>query len=257
VQASASPYSYWPVFLTPYNLPPEMCMTKPYMFLTCLIPGPTNPTKKTDVYLQPLIDDLQLLWNEGVFTYDILGKENFVMRACLMWTINDFPAYGMLSGWGTKGKLACPHCMEDTKAFTLRHGGKASWFDCHRRFLPTNHPFRKSQSRFLKNKTEMDGPPYVMNGSQLWGFLSDFPKVTEGPFDNLPGYGQFNNWTKRSIFWDLPYWKNNLLRHNLDVMHIEKFFFDNVFNTMMDVKDKKKDNHKARLDLAELCFGET
>jgi len=29
-----------------------------------------------------------------------------------MWTINDFPTYGMLSGWGTHGRLACPHCME-------------------------------------------------------------------------------------------------------------------------------------------------
>jgi len=35
-------------------------------------------------------------------------------------------------------------------------------------------------------------------------------------------------------------------------MHIEKNFFDNVFNTVMDVKGKTKDNHKARLDLAEL-----
>ena len=132
VQPSTSPYSCWPVFLTPYNLPPEMCMTKPYMFLTCLIPGPSNPTKKIDVYFQPLIDDLNQLWNEGVMTYDISTRENFVMRACLMWTINDFPAYGMLSGWETKGKLACPHYMEDTKAFTLSHGGKSSWFDYHR-----------------------------------------------------------------------------------------------------------------------------
>jgi len=66
-------------------------------------------------------------------------------------------------------------------------------------------------------------------------------------------YGQFHNWTKRSIFWDLPYWKDNLLRHNLDVMHIEKNFFDYVFNIMMDVKGKPKDNYKTRLDLAELC----
>ena len=28
-----------------------------------------------------------------------------------MWTINDFPAYGMVSGWSTHGKLACPYCM--------------------------------------------------------------------------------------------------------------------------------------------------
>ncbi|CAK8564730.1 unnamed protein product [Lathyrus sativus] len=39
VKASAIVYSCWPVIVTPYNLPPEMCMTKPYMFLTCLIPG--------------------------------------------------------------------------------------------------------------------------------------------------------------------------------------------------------------------------
>ncbi|CAM8965059.1 unnamed protein product [Rhodiola kirilowii] len=34
------------------------------------------------------------------------------MRAALMWTISDFPAYGMLSGWSTQGKLGCPYCME-------------------------------------------------------------------------------------------------------------------------------------------------
>jgi hypothetical protein len=42
-----------------------------------------------------------------------------------MWTINDFPAYGMLSGWSTHGKLVCPYCMENNKAFTLANGGKA------------------------------------------------------------------------------------------------------------------------------------
>jgi len=134
----------------------------------------------------------------------------------------------------------------------LKHGGKTSWFDCHRQFLPTNHPFRKSQKRFLKNKVEMNKPPYRMNGYQLWGFLSDFSKVTDGTFDNLAGYGQFHNWTKRSIFWDLLYLKDNLLRHNLGVMHIENNFFDNVFNTVMDVKCKTKDNEKERLDVVEL-----
>ena len=58
---------------------------------------------------------------------------------------------------------------------------------------------------------------------------------------------------KKSIFWDLPYWKDNLLRHNLDVMHIEKNFFDNIFNTVMNVSGKTKDNEKARMDLAFYC----
>jgi hypothetical protein len=107
-------------------------MSKPYMFLTCLVSGPSNPKAGIDVYLQPLIDDLKRLWI-GELTYDISRKQNFTMRAALMWTINDFPAYGMLSGWGTHGKMACPHCMEHTNAFTLKNGGKASWFDSHRR----------------------------------------------------------------------------------------------------------------------------
>ena len=54
----------------------------------------------------------------GALTYDISMKHNFVMRAALMWTINDFPAYGMVSGWSTHGKLACLYCMENNKAFT-------------------------------------------------------------------------------------------------------------------------------------------
>jgi len=102
------------------------------------------------------------------------------MQAYLMWTINDFPAYVMFSGCGTKGKLACAYCMEDIKAFTLKHGGKSSWFDCHRQFLPTNHPFKRIQRRFLKNKVEMDNPP-VLNGNKLWEILCDFPKVAYGP----------------------------------------------------------------------------
>ncbi|KAK2413740.1 hypothetical protein QL285_036417 [Trifolium repens] len=149
-QVSATPYSCWPVIVTPYNLPPEMCMSKPYMFLAAVIPGPSSPTVGIDIYLQPLIDDLKRLW-EGVLTYDISRKKNFTMKAALMWTINDFPAYGMLSGWGTHGKLACPICMEDTKAFTLKNGGKATWFDCHRRFLPFGHSFRRSKHAFVND----------------------------------------------------------------------------------------------------------
>uniref|UniRef100_A0A151UEQ9 Uncharacterized protein n=1 Tax=Cajanus cajan TaxID=3821 RepID=A0A151UEQ9_CAJCA len=145
IQASSSPYSCWPVIITPYNLPPEMCMSKAYMFLSCLIPGPSNPKAGIDVYLEPLIDDLKRLWN-GVLTYDVSRKQNFIMKAALMWTINDFPAYGMLSGWGTHGRFSCPHCMEHKKSFTLNYWKKPCWFDSHRRFLPKNHVFRKNKS---------------------------------------------------------------------------------------------------------------
>jgi hypothetical protein len=45
----------------------------------------------------------------------------------------------------------------------------------------------------------------------------------------------------------------NLLCHKLDVMHIEKNVFENIFNTIMDVKGKTKNNIKARLDIALFC----
>jgi hypothetical protein len=60
-----------------------------------------------DVCLRPLIDELTQLWSSRALTYDISRKQNFIMRAALMWTINDFPAYGMVSGWSMHGKLAC------------------------------------------------------------------------------------------------------------------------------------------------------
>ena len=34
---SGKSYSYWPVILTPYNLPPGICMKTPYMFLTLIV----------------------------------------------------------------------------------------------------------------------------------------------------------------------------------------------------------------------------
>jgi len=124
----AAPYSCWSVILTVYNLPPGMCMRPKFMFLSMVIPGPSNPGRNIDVCLRPLIDELTQLWSSGALTYDISRKQNFVIRAALMWTINDFPAYGMLSGWSTHGKLACPYCMENNKAFTLKNRGKASFF---------------------------------------------------------------------------------------------------------------------------------
>jgi len=112
---SSRSYSIWPVVVTPYNLPPEMCMTTPFMFLTCVIPGPKNPKNKIDVYFPSLVDELKELWDVQVETYDISTGHTFQMKAALMWTINDFPAYEMLSGWSTNRQLACPVCMKQKR----------------------------------------------------------------------------------------------------------------------------------------------
>ena len=125
-------------------------MKDEYMFLSIIVPGPKNPKQKLDVFLQPLIAELKTLWEVGVCTYDISRKQNFQMKAALMWTISDFPAYSILSGWSTAGKLAYPYCMEYFDAFTLTKGCKTSWFNNHRKFLPLDHQFRKNRKSFLK-----------------------------------------------------------------------------------------------------------
>ena len=79
--------------------------------------------------------------------------------------------------------------------------------------------------------------------------LSDITFGTQHVKQKIPGFGVEHNWIKRSIFWELPYWYTNLIRHNLDVMHVEKNMFKNIFNIVMDIKNKTKDNAKTRKDL--------
>ncbi|KAL4336965.1 hypothetical protein AHAS_Ahas12G0062900 [Arachis hypogaea] len=143
--------------------------------------------------------------------------------------------------------------MEDTNPFTLSHGNKALWFDCHRRFLPTNHPYRRNKNDFRKNKIESEEAPTRLSGLEIWQRVKGLGKISNNEkWIKLREYGITHNWTKQSVFWELPYWKDNLVCHCLDVMHIEKNVLDNIMNTVMDT-DRTKDNKKARLDLAELC----
>ena len=43
-----------------------------------------------------------------------------------------------------------------------------------------------------------------------------------------------------------------MLRHNLDVMHIEKNVVDNIIDTLLNLDGKTKDNLKARQDLKDM-----
>jgi len=168
----------------------------------------------------------------------------------------------MVSGWSTHGKLACPYCMENNKAFTLTNGGKASFFYCH---LVSCHittgterteRYRKNRKDFFVGRVENDVASPRLSGEELFNVVSEYGDIVFGVQSGkqkFPGFGLTHNWVKQSIFWELSYWKTNLLRHNLDVMHIEKNVFENNFNTVMDVKGKTKDNIKARLDGALFC----
>jgi hypothetical protein len=59
-------------------------------------------------------------------------------------------------------------------------------------------------------------------------------------------------WSHKVGLWKLPYWPKLKLRHNLDVMHIEKNICENFISTIVNIIGKTKDTEKARLDLKDL-----
>lgn len=247
-----SQHSIWPVFMTVYNLPPDLCMTHPFIFMAMIISGPRSPGKNLDVMLRPLVDELEVLFEHGTVAYDADQKQNFILRAALMWTISDYPAYGMLSSWSTHGGLSCPYCMEHTSAFWLKNGRKHSFFDCHRKFLRPDHPFRFNKSAFTKDVDCHDIGVERRTGYEMLMEVGKLGPIMPGYARGRPleGFGITHNWVQQSIFWRLSYWDKHLVRHNLDVMHVEKNVFDNVFYTLLDDSNKTKDNLNARKDLA-------
>lgn len=132
--------SCWPVILVNYNLPPLMCMMQENLMLTLLIPGPKQSGNDINVYWEPLVEVLKDLWDTCVEAYDAFSKLIFNLKAILMWTINDFPAYDNLDGCATKGKLDCPICGEHicstcilwiteiSSSLSSISSGKKKWF---------------------------------------------------------------------------------------------------------------------------------
>jgi len=76
------------------------------LIMSMIIPGPKMLGNSIDVYLQPLVDELNKLWR-GVDTYDSSTKQMFQMRASLFCTISDFPGLDNLSGWNTHTHSEC------------------------------------------------------------------------------------------------------------------------------------------------------
>jgi hypothetical protein len=77
--------------------------------------------------------------------------------------------------------------MDDTDALRLQHGKKVSLFDCHRRFLPSNHSFRNDRRSFLKGKTIRKGPLKQKFGADIIKILNDLKESENGVFE---GYGE-------------------------------------------------------------------
>jgi len=73
----SSCHSTWPMILLNYNLPPWLVTKQYFLMLALIIHGNFFVTSiNVDVYQQPLIKELQLLWS-GVQAFDVSSKESF------------------------------------------------------------------------------------------------------------------------------------------------------------------------------------
>ncbi|XP_025703438.1 uncharacterized protein [Arachis hypogaea] len=129
----------------------------------------------------------------------------------------------------------------------------------HRRFLNQGHKYRVDRKRFDRQVESRD-PPMKYYGTDVLRQQSNL-QVSFGNISTLTAKRRRVSedadqddsvWKKRSVFFELPYWKDHMLRHNLDVMHIEKNICDNVVYTILNDIVKSKDNLKARKDLQSM-----
>lgn len=123
----------------------------------------------------------------------------------------------------------------------------------HRKFLPIDHPWRKNKSSF-DNTREVRHAPQPLTGEEV---IAQHEKIEPVIFGKTikkrkRKEGEKHNWKKKSIFFELPYWRTVLLRHNLDVMHIEKNICESVIGTLLNIEGKTKDTFKSRMDLKHM-----
>jgi hypothetical protein len=57
---------------------------------------------------------------------------------------------------------------------------------------------------------------------------------------------------KSSIFWYLPYWKDLMMHHTIDVMHVEKNMCKALVGTLLDMPGKTKDTLNIWMDFEEM-----
>jgi hypothetical protein len=249
-------YSIWPGICIPLNFPPSMCMKQSNFILSFLIPGKEAPGSDMNLYCEPLVNDLLDMFEYGVRTYDASRGEFFQLRAAILWTITDFPGLGYVSGSVTSGEAACPDCHFFTDSFRLGNGSKNIYMG-HRRFLHENHPFRFDVDKF--GGTEFRTAPAPLTGEEILECTKDLStSFGKDPSGKKPTRKKRQEgeplviFKRRSIWFKLPYWKDLMLRHNFDFMHIGKNVCESLLNTFLGTVGKSKDNLNSRLDLQAL-----
>lgn len=109
-------YSIGVIYLVLMNLPRSERFKRQNVILVGIIPGPNEPPLNINTYLSPLVDELLILWNDGVnICHD--GSQIYpdCFRAALLCVACDIPASRKVCGFfGHQSRNGCNKC---TKTF--------------------------------------------------------------------------------------------------------------------------------------------
>ena len=212
-------WSTWPGLILIYNFESWLVTKKFFISLSILILGKHSPlSSNIDVSIRPLLRELQELWC-GVIELDfsqLEGNHQFTLRALLMWTISDFPAYKLISGLCCKGYKGCPYCGPDTDACMAKIGdvlhnrivrGSKIVYGGICRYLLRNHPYHRNR-RFNGMLENREAPQIQTSQDIIHAIAWRQSYLDLGGQENGPDDPIFITVVKRlSALYELYYWQ--------------------------------------------------
>jgi hypothetical protein len=186
------------VILAMYTILTWLCHKRKYLMLSILIQGPKQACIDIDVFLEPFMEYMAKLWNEGVRMWDQYQQEYFTLKVIIFVCIHDAMGGFTVSGQ-TKGKSGFSVCVDGTASVYLPSSRKLV-FMRHRRFLQRKHKYRKMK-RYFDNTVEKDSVPKWYTGKLLFEVVKNIQVI----FEKGTLKGQKRKKTPTSI--DMPFKK--------------------------------------------------
>jgi hypothetical protein len=154
-----------------YNLPTWLCQKRKYLLLSILIQGPKHPSTDIDVFLKPLMQEMETLWKEGIDIVDGFTWQTFNLRAIIFITIYDYQALFVLSGQ-IKDRMGCTVCMDDTISSFLEGSRKVVYLG-YRCFLVEGYRYRsKKFNNFFDGRLELHSAPVKRDGHYIFEMVT-------------------------------------------------------------------------------------
>lgn len=182
-------FTFWPLIIFLYNLPPTIRFLLQNILALGVIPG--KPVL-IDTFLWPFLQEIWKLAS-GVPAFDILSSQNFLLRAFLILIFGDIPAIAMLMRMkGHNGISPCRACP--IIATPLRRGPRVTYYvvstfgDIPEWQKLRNHPTMMQQAREVedaptKAQAEALAKKYGIKGKSILFNIDTIRFPSSFPFD--------------------------------------------------------------------------